>query len=141
MLLLGLLSAVLIAVAFRHLSTKASVLFCLLLILFFCFLAPWLLLSCRYCFHCLGCRAILHFSPLLLILATVFIAMPFSSLLSILSLFRQYGFSWLFVQGWTFLLLGCCFCSGFVIAMFILLLKTFSLWPHAPMSSKINNKL
>ena len=33
----------------------------------------------------------------------------------------------LFIQDLTFLLLGCCFCSGPVVAIFILLLKTFLL--------------
>ena len=35
--------------------------------------------------------------------------------------------SQLFIQGWTFLLLGCRFCSGPVVAIFILLLKMLSL--------------
>ena len=50
--------------------------------------------------------------------------MPFSSLPYILSLFSQQLLR-LFIQGWTFLLLGCHFCSGPVLAIFILLLKTF----------------
>ena len=50
--------------------------------------------------------------------------MPFSLLPSILLLFSQ-QLSRLFIQGWTFLLLSCHFCSGPVVAIFILLLKTF----------------
>ena len=75
----------------------AIVLFCLLLFLFCCFLAPWLLPSRLYCFRCLGCRAVLCFSPPFLILAATFIALLFSSLPSILSLFSQQyrGFSFM----------------------------------------------
>ena len=75
--LLGLLSAVLIAVAFHHLATKPLFYFCLLLFLFYCFLAPWLLPSRRYCFSCLGCRAVLCFSPPFLILAAIFLPCHF----------------------------------------------------------------
>ena len=53
------------------------------------FLVPWPLLSRHYCFHFFGCHAALHFSPPFLILAAIFIAVPFSSLPSILSLFSQ----------------------------------------------------
>ena len=49
----------------------------------------WLLPSRRYCFRFLGCRAVLRFSPQFFILAAIFIAVPFSSLPSILSLFSQ----------------------------------------------------
>ena len=74
--LLGLLSAVLIAVAFRHLATKpCSIL--LAFILFCCFLVPWLLPSRRYCFSCLGCHAVLRFSPPFLILAAIFLPCHF----------------------------------------------------------------
>ena len=66
--------SVLIVVAFRHLATKS-------LFYFAC--------CHRYCFHGLGCRAVLRFFPLFLILAAIFIAVPFSLLLSILSLFSQ----------------------------------------------------
>ena len=40
---------------------------------FSCFLLLWPLPSPRYCFHCLGCRVVLHFSPPFLILAAIFI--------------------------------------------------------------------
>ena len=40
---------------------EVIVLFCLLLFLFCCFLAPWLLPSLHYCFCYLGCRAVLCF--------------------------------------------------------------------------------
>ena len=74
--LLGLLSAVLIAAAFHHLATKQlSIL--LAFNLFCCFLAPWLLPSRRYCFSCLGCRAVLRFSPPFLILAAIFLPCHF----------------------------------------------------------------
>ena len=119
--LLGLLSAILIAVAFHHLATKSSYLSILFaFIIFFCsILAPWLLPS-----HC--CRAVLRFSLPILILATIFIGMPFSLLPFILSLFSQ-QLSRLFILGWTFLWLSCRFCSGPVVAILILLLKTFLL--------------
>ena len=74
--LLGLLSAVLIAVAFRHLATKPLFYF-VAFILFYCFLAPWLLPSHRYCFSCLGCRAVLRFSLPFLILAAIFLPCHF----------------------------------------------------------------
>ena len=63
-------------------------------ILFCCFLMPWLLPSRRYCFSCLGCRAILRFSTIFNS-SRHFFTMPFSSLPSILSLFSQQyrGFS------------------------------------------------
>ena len=86
--MLGLLSAILMAVAFRHLAAKSSFYFyfaiIFILFLFCCFLSLWLLP-----FRCLGCRAVLRFSPPFLILAAVFIPMPFSSLPSILSCFSQ----------------------------------------------------
>ena len=93
--LLGLLSAVLIAVAFRYLATKPSFYFACFYFYFAVFFAPWLLPSRRYCFRCLGCRSVLRFSLPFLILDAIFIAMPFSSLPSILSLFSQQyrGFS------------------------------------------------
>ena len=85
--LLGLLSAVLIAVAFCHLRLSF---YCLLLFLFCCFLAPWSLPSCRYCLLGLPCHSSLLSA--ILILAAIFIAVPFSLLPSILSLFSR-GFS------------------------------------------------
>ena len=74
--LLGLLSAVLIAVAFRHLAlSHCSIL--LAFILFCCFLVPWLSPSRRYCFSCLGCRAVLLFSLPFLILAAILLRCHF----------------------------------------------------------------
>ena len=93
--LLGLLSAVLIAVAFCHLATKP--LFCFAC--FYFYFAPWLLPSRRYCFSCLGCRAVLRFCPPFLILAAIFFTMPFSTLPSILSLFSQQYRSFSFKAG------------------------------------------
>ena len=60
----------------RHLATKPSFHFACLY-LFCCFLTPWLLLSRYYCFRCLGCRAVLRFSPLFLILAAIFLPCHF----------------------------------------------------------------
>ena len=45
--------------------------------LFCCFLTPWLLPSRHYCFSCLGCRTVLHFSPPFLILAAIFLPCHF----------------------------------------------------------------
>ena len=91
------------------------VLFCLLLFLFCCFLVLWPLPSRHYCFHCLGCRAVLRFSPPFLILAAILIAVPFSSLPSILSLFSQTAIIAAFHSrldlsfvGLPFLLRSCC---------------------------------
>ena len=99
MFLLGLLSAVLVAVIFRHLATCVIVLFCLLLFywVFLIFFAPWSFPSRHYCFYFLGCHAVLYFSSFsphffsrpFLILAAIFISKPFSLLPSILSLFSQ----------------------------------------------------
>ena len=76
--LLGFLSAVLIELrspfAILQLS-HCSIL--LAFILFYCFLAPWLLPSRRYCFSCLGCRAVLRFSLPFLILAAIFLPCHF----------------------------------------------------------------
>ena len=94
------------------------VLFCLLLFLFSCFLAPWLLPSRCYCFSCLGCRAILRFSLPFLIrhfyCHAIFIA-------AVHFIAVQPAVSQLFIQGWTLIVR---FCSGPAIAIFILLLKT-----------------
>ena len=74
--LLGLLSAVLIAVAFCHLATKPLFYFaCFYFILLFSRAVA--LPSRRYCFICLGCRAILRFSPPFLILAAIFLPCHF----------------------------------------------------------------
>ena len=90
--LLGLLSAVVIAVALRHLATKSS----------FYFVGFYLVVFSRrgYCrlaaIVFTAWAAVPFFASLChLILATIFIALPFSSLPSILSLFSQQyrGFS------------------------------------------------
>ena len=81
------------------------ILFCLLLFLFCCFLAPWLLLSRRYCFSCLGCRAVLRFSLPFLILADAI----FNAAVHFIAV--QPAISRLIIQGWTlsyrFLLWSC----------------------------------
>ena len=118
---LGLLSALLIAAAFRHLATKPSFYFACLY-LFCCFLTPWLLPSHRYCFRCLVCRAVLRFSPPFFILAAIFCHAIFNAAIHFIAV--QPAISRLFIQGWT---LSCCFCSGPIVAIFILLLKMFSL--------------
>ena len=66
---------------------EAIILICLLLFLFLCFLAPWLLPSRHYCFSSLHHCAILRFSSLFFYSCRHFFAMPFSSLPSIISLF------------------------------------------------------
>ena len=91
--LLGLLSAVLIAVTFRHLATKSSVLFCLLLFLFSSTVAiavsPLLFSLIE-----LPCRSLL-LSAIFNSRCHFYCHDLFSSLLSILSLFSQQyrGFS------------------------------------------------
>ena len=108
--LLGLLSAVLIAVAFRHLATKSSFYF-----------------TCFYFY--LACR-------LAAIVFAAWVAVPFFAssrhfychaifIAAVHFIAAQPALSRLFMQGWTFLLLSCRFCAGPVVAMFILLLKTF----------------
>ena len=118
--LLGLLSAILIVVAFRHLATKP-------LFYFACFYFYFAVFLCRgYCrlativfaagvavpffasLHPSSCHFYCH---AIFITAIYFIAV-------------QPAISQLFIQGWT---LSCRFCSGPVVAIFILLLKTFSL--------------
>ena len=118
--LLGLLSAVLIAGAFRHLATKSSFYFA-------CFYFRFAFVSHAVAtavspvlFSLLGlpCRSSLltaifnssrHFYCHDIFIAVVhFIAV-------------QPAMSRLFIQGWT---LSCHFCSGPVVAIFILLLKT-----------------
>ena len=97
--LLGLLSAVLIAVAFRHLATKP-------LFYFACFYFYFSVFSRRgYCrlaaivlHNCLGCCAVLHFSLPFLILAAIFLPCHFIAV--------EPAISQLFIQGWT---LSCCY--------------------------------
>ena len=128
--LFGLLSAVLIAVAFRHLATKPSFYFACFYFYLAVFsrrgycrlaaivLAAWVVVpfftsftflnsSCHYYCHAIFIAAV-HFDH----------CRPFYRCSA------RHQSSRLFIQGWT---LSCRFCSGPVIAIFILLLKTFSL--------------
>ena len=105
-------------------SPFAIVLFCFLIFLLFCFLAPWLLLSRRFRFSCLGCRAVLRFSPPFLTLAAIFLPYHFNrcrpfyrgSTSNIAAFHSRLDLELPF------------FCSGPVVAILILLLKIFSLW-------------
>ena len=126
--LLSLLSAILIAVAFRHLATRSSFYFsCFYFIfaramaisvspLFFsllelpCHSSYFEHLSTIFNFSChFYCHAIF-------IAAVHFVAVQPDS--------NYCSFSF---KAWSFLLFGCCFGSCPVIALFILLLKTLSL--------------
>ena len=83
----------------------------------------WLLASCRYCFRCLGCRAVLRFSLQFFYSSCHFYCHAiFIAAVHLITV--QPAISRLFIQGWT---LSFHFCSGPVVAIFILLLKTFSL--------------
>ena len=79
---------------------------CLLLFLFCCFLALWLLPYRRYCFSCLVCCAVLRFSLPFLILAPFIYHAIFIAAVHFIAV--QPAISRLFIQGWT---LSCRFFS------------------------------
>ena len=115
--LLGFLSAVLIAVAFCHLATKSSFYFaCFIFILLFSRTAA-IAVSPLFSLLGLPCRssllsAIFNSSRYFYCHAIFIAAVHFIAV--------QSAISRLFTQGWT---LSCRFCSGPVVAIFILLLK------------------
>ena len=109
MFLLGLLSALLIAVAFRHLSTKPLFYFACLYIYFAVFSRRG---YCR-----LAAIVFAAWVVVIFILAAIFCLAIFIAAVHFIAV--QLAISRLFIQGWT---LSCRFCSGPVVAIFILLL-------------------
>ena len=122
--MVSLLSSVLIVVAFRHLVSHHSILLAFIFILLFSramaiAISPLLFSLLELPCHSLLLSAIFkssrHFNCHAIFIASVyFIAVQPVILL-------------LFIQGWTFVLLSCRFCSGPVVAIFILMLETFLL--------------
>ena len=115
------LSAVLIAVAFRHLATKPSYYFaCYIFILLFSRAVAIAISPLLFSLLGLPCRSSLLSA--IFILAAIFCHAIFIAAIHFIAV--QPAILWLFIQGWT---LSCCFCSAPVVAVFILLLKMFSL--------------